>query len=59
MADTETPSIFDMAPDEAHEARLDEEAMAAYRSGQYVPHERVRVWLKKLANGERAQPPEV
>jgi predicted transcriptional regulator len=58
MADIATQSIFDIEPDEAHEARLDAEAMAAYRAGAYVPHARVREWLAKLAKGERAAPPE-
>jgi predicted transcriptional regulator len=58
MADIETQSIFDYEPDEAHEARLDAEAMAAYRAGAYVPHARVRDWLAKLARGERVPPPE-
>ena len=57
MADTSVKSIFDMEPDAAHEARLDAEAMAAYRAGRVVPHERVREWLMKLAKGERVPPP--
>ena len=57
MADTSVKSIFDMEPDVAHEARLDAEAMAAYRAGRVVPHERVREWLMKLAKGERVPPP--
>jgi hypothetical protein len=57
MADTETQSIFDMAPDAEHEARLDAEAEAAYAAGRYVEHSRVREWLMKLAKGERTPPP--
>jgi predicted transcriptional regulator len=59
MAETETKSIFDMEPDAAHEARLDAEADADYAAGRFVPHDRVREWLKKLARGERIPPPEV
>lgn len=58
MADLDTSSIFDTAPDEVLEARMDAEAMAAYRAGAYVPHTRVREWLAKLAKGERVPPPE-
>ena len=57
MAETDSVSIFDMEPDAAHEARLDAEAEAAYAIGRYVDHGRVRVWLMKLANGERTPPP--
>ena len=57
MPDTETKSIFAPASDAAEEARLDAEAEAAYQAGRYVPHERVREWLGKLANGERVPPP--
>lgn len=57
MADTDAKSIFDIEPDEALEARLDAEAEAAYKAGRVVPHERVREWLMKLANGERVPPP--
>jgi predicted transcriptional regulator len=57
MANTETQSIFDMEPDEAHEAHLDAEAEAAYAAGRYVEHGRVREWLMKLAKGERTPPP--
>lgn len=57
MPDTEVNSIFDIEADEAHEARLDAEAMAAARAGRVVPHERVREWLMKLAKGERVPRP--
>ena len=55
MIETDKQSIFDI---EADEARLDAEAMAAYRVGAYVPHTEFRVWLAKLARGERVPPPE-
>ncbi len=57
MAEIETPSIFEMEPDAAHEARLDAEAESAYTAGRYVEHARVREWLMKLAKGERTPPP--
>ena len=57
MPDTDTRSIFDLEPDEAHEARLDAAAEAAVASGRVVPHERVREWLIKLAKGIREPPP--
>jgi hypothetical protein len=57
MADTQA-SDFDTDPDVANEARLDAEAMAAYRAGEFVPHSRVREWLARLARGERVPPPE-
>lgn len=43
MAETETKSIFE--PDEAEDARLDAEAMAAYWAGRFVPHAKVARWL--------------
>lgn len=42
MADTDAHSIFDV---EAEDARLDAEAMAAYRSGRVVPHAKAAAWL--------------
>lgn len=57
MAGSEMKSVFDIEPDEAVEARLDAEAEAAYKAGRFVPHERVREWLTKLAKGERGPPP--
>lgn len=39
----ETKSIFET--DEAEDARLDAEAMAAYRAGRFVPHAKVAEWL--------------
>jgi predicted transcriptional regulator len=58
MAEPKVESIFDMEPDAAHEVRLDAEADADYAAGRFVPHDRVREWLKKLARGERVPPPE-
>jgi predicted transcriptional regulator len=46
MADTEPRFVFDIEPDEAEEARLDAEAMAAYRAGRVAPHAKVVEWLK-------------
>jgi predicted transcriptional regulator len=43
MAEAETRSIFE--PEEAEDARLDAEAMAAYRAGRVVPHAKVAAWL--------------
>ena len=59
MAETKVESIFEMEPDAVHEARLDAEADADYAAGRFVPHDRIRDWLKKLARGERVPPPEV
>ena len=55
MPDTETKSVRDV---ELDEARLDAEAEGDYPAGRVVPHERVRTWLAKLAEGEKALPPE-
>jgi hypothetical protein len=57
MPDTKVDSSFNVEPGEGLEARLDAEAMAAARVGRVVPHERVREWLIKLANGERVLRP--
>jgi predicted transcriptional regulator len=57
MSEAELKSVFDLEPDEAHEARLDAEAEAAYAAGKVVSHERVNEWLTKLAKGERAPTP--
>ncbi len=46
MADTEPRSVFDLEPDETEEARLDAEAMYAFRTGRVVPHTKVVEWLK-------------
>lgn len=58
MAEPEATSVFDMPPDAALEARLDAEAEADYAAGRFVPHDRVREWLARLAKGERVLPPE-
>lgn len=39
------------------DADLDAKAMATYRAGRVVPHERVREWLKQLTHGNRVPPP--
>jgi predicted transcriptional regulator len=57
MSEAEVTSIFEMQADEALEARLDAEAEAAIAAGRVVPHEKVRVWLTKLASGEMTEPP--
>jgi hypothetical protein len=57
MSEDEVKPVFDIAPDEALEARLGAEAEAAYQAGRVVSHERVTEWLEKLANGERVPPP--
>ena len=44
MPETETKSIFE--PDEAEEARLDADALAAFRAGRFVPHAKVAEWLE-------------
>ncbi len=46
-----------MADNEAHEARLDAEAMQAYAAGRVVSHARAADWLTRLANGEDVAPP--
>ena len=38
-----TKSIYDL--DEAEDARLDAEALAAFRAGRFVPHAKVAAWL--------------
>jgi predicted transcriptional regulator len=45
MSQTKIKSIFETEPDESEEARLDAQAMAAYRSGRVVPHAKVAEWL--------------
>ncbi len=49
-------TIFDEI-DEAAEARAIATAEADIAAGHGVPHERVRAWLLKLANGEKTPPP--
>jgi predicted transcriptional regulator len=58
MAGAEIKSVFDIEPDAAIEACLDAEAEADYAAGRVIPHERMRDWLAKLAQGERVPPPE-
>jgi len=58
MAYLRSKSVFDIPPDELAEARLDAEAEADFAAGRVVPHERVREWLTRLANGERVPPPQ-
>ena len=43
MAEAVTRSIFE--PEAAEDARLDAEAVAAYRAGRVVPHAKVAGWL--------------
>jgi predicted transcriptional regulator len=43
MAEPDPKSIFE--PDDAEDARLDAEAMKAYREGRFVPHAKVAEWL--------------
>lgn len=43
MAEPATRSIFE--PDDDEDARLDAEALAAYREGRFVPHAEVAEWL--------------
>lgn len=57
MPDADMKSVFEVAPDEALEARLDADAEAAYRAGRVVPHDRVSAWLARLARGEKVPPP--
>ena len=45
----EARSIFE--PDESEDARLDAEAMAAYRAGRFVPHAKVAEWLDSWGTG--------
>jgi len=50
-------SLFDMPPDEATEAHAEQRARAELLAGKGIPHERVREWLRRLANGENVPPP--
>jgi len=49
-------SVFDEV-DEKAEARAIAEAEAEIDAGKGVPHEKVRTWLLKLADGEVLPPP--
>ena len=51
MAGPDVHSIFEVKSDAAAEARLVAEVKAAFAAGRVVPHERLRKWLGKLANG--------
>ena len=55
---SETQAAYGTESEAAREARLDAEAVADHAAGRVVPHERVRVWLGRLARGERVPPPE-
>ncbi|MCB8874102.1 hypothetical protein [Acidisoma silvae] len=57
MADPAPKSVFDLEEDTALEARLDAEAEAEIAAGNTVPHHKVRVWLKDLAEGRKSSPP--
>ena len=50
-------SIFNVV-DDAVEARAIANARAEFAAGKGVPHEKVRVWLQRLADGEDVPPPE-
>jgi predicted transcriptional regulator len=43
MSEPDFKSIFE--PDDTEGARLDAEAMQAYREGRFVPHAKVAEWL--------------
>ena len=58
MTETEPRSILDLPLDDAAEAAADAAADAEIEAGKGVPHERVRDWLQRLANGEKVSPPE-
>ncbi len=58
MDKSNATSVFETPLDDAEEARLDRIADAEIDAGKGVPHEKVRVWLAKLAKGERVDPPE-
>ena len=53
-----TASPFDLPLDPAAEARADAEAEADVAAGRVVPHDRVRLWLQRLARGEKVPPPD-
>ena len=52
----EPASIFDEI-DEGAEARAIAAARAEIAKGKGLPHERVREWLQRLAEGENVPPP--
>jgi len=51
-------SVFDAAPDQDDEARLDAEAVADYRAGRIVPHDKVAAWLKSWGTPNELSCPE-
>ena len=55
-APANTASIFDLVDEDAKLRAIDE-GIAAIEAGDYVKHEVVREWLKKLATGEFDAPP--
>jgi hypothetical protein len=57
MSDTNIESVFDIPLDEAAETAADAVADTEIEEGKGVPHEVVRGWLLKLANGEKVPPP--
>jgi predicted transcriptional regulator len=57
MPDTKIESVFDIPLDEAVEAAADAAADAEIEAGRGIPHDVVREWLLKLANGEKVPPP--
>ena len=52
----EPASIFDLKDDELEERAL-LEAEAELAAGKGIPHDTVRLWLKKLASGQYEPPP--
>jgi hypothetical protein len=54
--DTREPDLRSRS-EETHQARLDAEALAGYRSGRLVPHERVVEWLKTWGTGNKQPRP--
>jgi predicted transcriptional regulator len=54
---SEPKSTFDVAQDEALEARLDAEAEAAYAAGRVVPHAKVVEWLKSWGTADELPRP--
>jgi len=52
MDDPKAHSIHEIPAEDAElEARLDAEAMAAYRAGRVVPHAKVVDWLESWGTG--------
>jgi len=52
----EPASIFDIENDDLEEQAL-LEAEAELAAGKGIPHEKARIWLKKLAAGQYEPPP--